>query len=177
MSPVHRGDQDGVPWARLRIRRRMRRPLPWRAIASRGARHRTAHHDCDCGICRRRATHCVALYGGAPSRLAARGTERPTTIAIGYLSQTGDAMRRPLRWRITYLRTNGTTVVKNYTVPATSRFNVQVNAAVPELADESFSAVVEVLNGVAIAVERALYNNANGVVWAGGTNATAAKIP
>jgi hypothetical protein len=51
--------------------------------------------------------------------------------------------------RITYLRTNRTNVLKDYSVPATSRFNVHVNSAVSELGNESFSAVIEVLNGVA----------------------------
>jgi hypothetical protein len=36
---------------------------------------------------------------------------------------------------------------------------------------------VEVTNGVAIAVERAMYNNAAGQFWAAGTNATAVRIP
>jgi len=76
---------------------------------------------------------------------------------------------------ITYLRTNGTTVVKNYGVPPTSRFNVYVNALVPELQNEEFSAVVE--STQPIAVERALYWNAGGVFWAAGTNATAARLP
>ena len=79
--------------------------------------------------------------------------------------------------RITYLKTDGTTVVKTYTVNPTSRFNVDVNAVVPELAGLQFGALIEVTNGVAIAVERALYNNAGGVVWAAGTNATAVRVP
>jgi hypothetical protein len=79
--------------------------------------------------------------------------------------------------RITYLRTNGSTVVKDYSVPPTSRYNVAVNSAVPELSNESFSAIIEVTNGVAIAVERAMYNNANGRFWAAGTNATATRVP
>ena len=49
--------------------------------------------------------------------------------------------------RITYLRVDGTTVVKTYTVEPTSRFNVHVNSMVPELANESFGAVIEVTTG------------------------------
>jgi hypothetical protein len=80
--------------------------------------------------------------------------------------------------RVTFLRTNGTTVVKDYTIDPTSRFNVAVNAMVPELQNEHFSAVIEVLNGQPIAVERAMYNNdAGGNFWAAGTNATAVKLP
>ncbi len=79
--------------------------------------------------------------------------------------------------RITYLRTTGAPVVKTYAVPATSRFNVFVNGMVPELVDESFSALIEVTNGVAIAVERALYWSGPGLTWTGGTNATAVRLP
>ena len=79
--------------------------------------------------------------------------------------------------RITYLRANGTTVVKTYTVFPTSRQNIWVNTEVPELVDESFGALIEVTNGVAIAVERALYWNHGGQIWGGGTNATAVRLP
>jgi hypothetical protein len=78
---------------------------------------------------------------------------------------------------ITYLRESGGPLVKTYTVPPTSRFNVDVKTVVPELQNESFGATVQVTNGVPIAVERSLYWNANGVFWAGGTNALAAPVP
>jgi hypothetical protein len=78
---------------------------------------------------------------------------------------------------ITYLRESGGPVVKTYTVPPTSRFNVDVKSVVPELQNESFGAMVVVTNDVPIAVERSLYWNANGVFWAGGTNALAASVP
>jgi hypothetical protein len=68
-------------------------------------------------------------------------------------------------------------VTKTYTVPPTSRFNIDVAGAVPELHDESFGARIEVTNGVAIAVERSLYWDANGIFWAGGTNALATPLP
>ena len=47
----------------------------------------------------------------------------------------------------------------------------------PELQNESFGARIDVTNGVPIAVERSLYWNANGVFWAGGTNALATPLP
>jgi autotransporter-associated beta strand protein len=78
---------------------------------------------------------------------------------------------------VTYLREAGGPVVKTYTVPPTSRFNVDVRAVVPELQNESFGATIEVTNGVPIAVERSLYWNANGIFWAGGTNALAVPVP
>ena len=79
--------------------------------------------------------------------------------------------------RVTFLRTNGTTVVRTYAVAPTTRFNIDVNTSVPELADESFGALIEVTNGVGIVVERSLYNNALGQVWAAGTNALGTRLP
>jgi hypothetical protein len=79
--------------------------------------------------------------------------------------------------RVTFLRESGAPVVKTFTVSPTSRFNVAVNSMAPELANESFGAVIEVTNGVPIAVERAMYWNSAGVVWAGGSNATAVRLP
>jgi hypothetical protein len=78
---------------------------------------------------------------------------------------------------ITYLRTDGTVVQKPYVVPPTSRVNVFVNGVVPELQDESFGASIAVGNGAPIFVERSLYWTADGTVWAGGTNATATRMP
>ena len=75
---------------------------------------------------------------------------------------------------ITFLRTDGTTVVRTYSVPPTSRFNVYVNG-VPELANESVGAVIEAT--APIAVERAMYWNALGFIWAGGTNAGGTRLP
>jgi autotransporter-associated beta strand protein len=78
---------------------------------------------------------------------------------------------------ITFLREGGAApIVKTYKVPGTSRFNVDV-AAVPELQNESFGARIDVTNGIDIAVERSLYWSANGVFWAGGTNALATPVP
>jgi len=79
---------------------------------------------------------------------------------------------------VTYLREGGAApVVKTYTVPATSRFNIDVNSVVPELVDESFGAKIEVTNGVNIIVERSMYWDANGIFWSGGSNATGVPLP
>jgi hypothetical protein len=43
--------------------------------------------------------------------------------------------------------------------------------------DESFAANVAVTNNVPIFVERSLYWNAEGITWAGGTNASAVRLP
>ena len=50
-------------------------------------------------------------------------------------------------------------------------------ARCPSCRDESFGARIEVTNGVPIAVERSLYWDANGIFWAGGTNALATPLP
>jgi hypothetical protein len=78
---------------------------------------------------------------------------------------------------ITYLRADGTTTTSQHLVPGMSRANVLVNTEAPALSNEAFSAKVEVTNGVAIVVERSIYWNAGGVVWAGGTNVTATRLP
>jgi hypothetical protein len=78
---------------------------------------------------------------------------------------------------IAFLRTDGTTVTKMMTVPAASRMNVAIAGAgsdVPELADESFGALIDAAQP--IVVERSMYSNANGVTWAAGTNATATPL-
>lgn len=73
---------------------------------------------------------------------------------------------------VTFLREGGAApIVKTYRVPGASRFNIDVGSSVPELRDESFGARIDVTNGVPIAIERSIYWNANGIFWAGGTNA------
>jgi len=79
---------------------------------------------------------------------------------------------------VRFLRTSGAPLVKTFTVAPTSRFNVAVTGPgsdAPELADEEFGAAIE--STQPIAVERALYGDANGVVWAAGTNTTATRLP
>jgi hypothetical protein len=78
--------------------------------------------------------------------------------------------------RITFLRTNGTTVIKTFTVNPASRLTVPVNS-LAELNNESVGALIEVTGGAGIFVERAMYSNANGVMFAAGTNALATRLP
>jgi autotransporter-associated beta strand protein len=78
---------------------------------------------------------------------------------------------------VTFLREGGAPpVVKTYTVLGASRFNVDVST-VTELQNESFGARIDVTNGVPIAIERSIYWNANGIFWAGGTNALGTPLP
>jgi glucose/arabinose dehydrogenase len=78
---------------------------------------------------------------------------------------------------IEFLREAGAPITKTFTVPQLSRFNVTVgpSSLVPELGHERFGAVVTSV--APIVVERALYLNANGLVWSAGTNATATRLP
>jgi hypothetical protein len=68
-------------------------------------------------------------------------------------------------------------VTRQFTVPPQSRFNVTVGLGtlVPELADENFA--VAITSTQPIVVERSLYWNANGQIWAAGTNATGTRLP
>jgi hypothetical protein len=79
---------------------------------------------------------------------------------------------------ITFLRESGAPFDKTFTIEPRSRFNVDIGPGtlVPELTNESFGAIVSSTDAY-IVVERAMYSNANGQVWAAGTNATAAPLP
>jgi hypothetical protein len=72
---------------------------------------------------------------------------------------------------VRFLRESGAPIVQTFTVPPTSRFNVD-SFEVPGLKDEFFGAVVTVTNGVPIIVERTMYWDVDGIVFSGGTNAT-----
>ncbi len=91
------------------------------------------------------------------------------------LANTGS---QPATVTLSFLLVDGPPLVKTFTVPPTSRFNVGVSgpgSAVPELADASFG--VRIDSTQPIVVERSVYWNADGVVWAAGTNATATRLP
>jgi hypothetical protein len=79
---------------------------------------------------------------------------------------------------VKFLRATGVPITKTFIVAPTSRFTVAVNGPgsdVPELANESFGANIE--STQPIMVERAMYSDANGIVWAAGTNATGTRLP
>lgn len=79
---------------------------------------------------------------------------------------------------LTFLRENGSPIVKTVDVPESTRLTVGItgdpNSLVPELTGESFGTLIESTQN--IIVERSLYSNANGVIWAAGTNATGTPI-
>jgi hypothetical protein len=80
--------------------------------------------------------------------------------------------------RVTLLFEDGTTAEQTFALPPSSRTNVDVQVAFPSAANKRYGAVVDSLGTTpaALVVERAMYSNANGVVWAAGTDALATKL-
>ena len=79
--------------------------------------------------------------------------------------------------RVRFLRTSGAPIEKLFDVAARRRFNIDLNTAVPELADEVFSSEITVMGNLPIVVEEALYWNALGVQWSGGAAIPATRLP
>ncbi len=89
---------------------------------------------------------------------------------------------RTARVRLTFLREAGPAVEREVDVMPGSRATVYVGyhpvyTHVPELVHESFGVLVESLNDVPIAVERAMYWDAGAEHWAGGSSATGTRLP
>jgi hypothetical protein len=116
-------------------------------------------------------TSAARKWGLAEGRIG--GTDNAQTHVL--LANTGDA---DADVTLTFLRENGTTLPKTFRVAAASRYTVDITgagSAVPELANETFGTVIE--STQPIVVERSMYSNAGGVMWAAGTNATATRLP
>jgi hypothetical protein len=71
----------------------------------------------------------------------------------------------------------GVEITKDYRLNPTSRLTVHVSDDAPELGEGVFTAEIQVLNFQPIAVEKAMYWNAIGMIWAAGTNVTATRMP
>jgi hypothetical protein len=80
--------------------------------------------------------------------------------------------------RVTLLFEDGTTTEKVFTLPASSRTNVSVDVEFPTAFGRRYGALIETQGATPaqVVVERAMYSNANGVIWAAGTNALATKL-
>jgi hypothetical protein len=115
-------------------------------------------------------TSLGTTWGLAEGRVG--GTNNYQTYIL--LANPGSA---PADVTITFLRSNGSTVTKSFTVDPVSRFNVAPGPGglVPELSNEEFAAVIE--SSEPIAVERAMYLDVGGATWSAGTNATATRLP
>jgi subtilisin-like proprotein convertase family protein len=82
----------------------------------------------------------------------------------------------PAEVDVRFLKAGGT-VTRSFVLAPFSRRNIFVNSDVPELGDGPFSVDVQVRNFQPIAVEKALYWDSGGEVFAGGTNVTATRLP
>jgi hypothetical protein len=77
---------------------------------------------------------------------------------------------------VTFIREDGTTVERTYTVGGGQRYNI-TTSDIPQLANSNFATIVESVNGVPINVESAIYWNSGGVIWEAGGNTVATPIP
>ena len=98
------------------------------------------------------------------------GTETETYFLIANSSTT------PGTADVTIYLADGTSQTKTFTLPATSRTNIQVRAEFPEVVDKGGFGTIVQSSGPQIVVERAMYNNAAGQVWAAGTDALGTKL-
>jgi autotransporter-associated beta strand protein len=119
-------------------------------------------------------TEAAPIWGLAEGRVG--GPEEYQTYIL--IANPGDTAADVT---LTFLREGGKpSIMKTFTVPATSRFNVTTGpgSMVPELQDERFGVLVHAfLMTAPLVVERAMYSNAGGVVWSAGTNATGTRMP
>jgi hypothetical protein len=122
------------------------------------------------------AHHAVGLTGTATRWALAEGRaggafNYVTYILLANPSSTAASVN------IAFLRENGLPIVRSYNVAPTSRLTINAGEEVAELQGQLFGAAIEVTNGVGIAVERAMYWTSNGIFLAGGTGATATRLP
>ena len=83
--------------------------------------------------------------------------------------------------KLTFIRAGAPPLERAIVVPATSRANVTLGTNAPELIDPAgvteYSLLLETTNRTRIVVEKAMYWNANGVPWAGGSNVAGTRLP
>jgi len=79
---------------------------------------------------------------------------------------------------VTLLFEDGTTAAKTFALNPSSRFNVNVAQEFSSAGGRRFGAIVESLGPTPaqIVVERAMYSNASGIIWAAGTNVLATEL-
>jgi hypothetical protein len=112
------------------------------------------------------ATEPASRWGLAEGRRGgARGYQ--TYVLVSNMSQYQTEVRA------TFVKENGTTVVRTYNLTPSQRYNIDTNT-IPELADSNFSTIIE--SGVPVTVESAIYWNANGVIWEGGGNTVGTRL-
>jgi subtilisin-like proprotein convertase family protein len=114
-------------------------------------------------------THTGLRWGLADGRLGG-----PRSYATFILLANPNPYEAEVRVR--FLQAGREATTRTYRLPRTSRLTIQAGD-IQELADGVFGAEIEVLNFQPIAVEKALYWNAEGQIWAAGTNVTATRLP
>lgn len=83
----------------------------------------------------------------------------------------------PAEVQVRFLKTGLAPVTRNYTLPPTSRTNIAPAGDVTELGAGVFSADIQVINFQPIIVEKAMYWNSAGEIWAAGTGTVGTPIP
>jgi uncharacterized repeat protein (TIGR01451 family) len=78
---------------------------------------------------------------------------------------------------VQFMPDSGAPILKTYTVPALSRFTLDVTAEAPELQNHSFATLISTTGAVPIVVERSMYWDGAGITWSGGSNAPATRLP
>jgi hypothetical protein len=80
--------------------------------------------------------------------------------------------------RVTVVFEDGGTATRTYALLPSSRRNVAIGGEFPDAAGRRFGAIVESLGVLPapIVVERAMYSNAGGVIWAAGSNLVATRL-
>jgi len=109
-----------------------------------------------------------ALADGLVSDAAGSGAE--TFILIANTSNTAGTAD------VTLFFGDGSTMTKNFPLLPNSRTNVRVLTDFPDAVNKGGYGTLIQSNGVPIVVERAMYQDANGQIWAAGTDLVATKL-
>lgn len=104
----------------------------------------------------------LAVREPALSWFLAEGATGPYFDLFVLLANPNNAAAQVM---VTYLKPDGTTIVRPYTVAAQSRFNIWVDLEDPSLADAAVSTTLQVTNGMPIVVERAMWWPGSAPTW------------
>ncbi len=104
---------------------------------------------------------------GAEDGLDASGLQFDTYFLVA------NSSTNPLSLKVTFMREDGTGIVKTFTVPAQSRFTLPTSWY-PELSNQHFAAFLESTNGVTFVAERTMYW---GDAYFGGHGSTGTPFP
>ena len=118
--------------------------------------------------------HAEASISGARTTWFLAEGATHSGFDLFYLVQNPNASAVDVQ--VTYLLPAPTApIVKNYTVPANSRFNIWVDTDDPRLASTDVSAVIS--SSAPVIVERAMYLNSGGVLFAAGHDSAGVAAP